>query len=332
MDNEKIDIVLTWVDDSDSEWLKLREKYQGSNKKADNENQNIRYRDWDNLKYIFRGIEKYMPWVNSIHFVTWGHLPVWLNKNNPKLHIVKHDEFIPKEYLPTFNSSAIEVNLFRIPGLSEKFINFNDDMFVIHPTKVTDFFYDGMPCDIACISPQPIKREKIYNVEFNNLMILNSYYSTNDIKRSLKKWVCPIKYGAYTIRTLLFMQFSTIIGVFEQHIPFSYLRSDIEKVWEKEFEVLDQTSKNKFRASSDVNEWLFRMFQLLSGRFYPRSYKFGRLISASDIKGLKRILSDKKCKVICINDDSSVIDFEKTKNMVNDELDRILPEKCSFEV
>ena len=44
-----------------------------------------RFRDCDNLQYIFRGIEEYMPWVNKIFFVTWGHLPKWLNTNNKKI-------------------------------------------------------------------------------------------------------------------------------------------------------------------------------------------------------------------------------------------------------
>ena len=31
-----------------------------------------RYRDWDNLRYWFRGMEKYAPWVRKIHFCHMG--------------------------------------------------------------------------------------------------------------------------------------------------------------------------------------------------------------------------------------------------------------------
>ena len=61
-----------------------------------------RFRDCDNLQYVFRGIEKYVPWANKIYFITWGHVPGWLNTDNDKIVIVKHEDFIPKEYLPTF--------------------------------------------------------------------------------------------------------------------------------------------------------------------------------------------------------------------------------------
>ena len=57
------------------------------------DNRNVRFRDWDNMQYWFRAVEKFAPWVNKIHFVTYGHLPKWLNINNPKLNIAKHSDF-----------------------------------------------------------------------------------------------------------------------------------------------------------------------------------------------------------------------------------------------
>ena len=132
----KIDFVLPWVDGNDPKWLKEKNKY--ITYKGDS---NInRYRDFDNLKYLFRGIEKYASWVNKIFFVTWGHIPKWLNTNNEKIRIVKHDEFIPKEYLPTFNSNVIELNLHRIQDLSEHFVLFNDDVFILEKNISLRFF------------------------------------------------------------------------------------------------------------------------------------------------------------------------------------------------
>lgn len=71
-------------------------------------------------------------------------MPEWLNTECPKLRIVRHEEYIPSEYLPTFNSNVIELNLHRILDLSERFINFNDDMFVIGETQKSDFFENGL--------------------------------------------------------------------------------------------------------------------------------------------------------------------------------------------
>ena len=65
---EKIDFIMTWVDGADPEWLKEKAKYDGTT--ITTANSEVRYRDWDNLQYWFRSVEKYAPWVNKIHFVT----------------------------------------------------------------------------------------------------------------------------------------------------------------------------------------------------------------------------------------------------------------------
>ena len=117
MKQEKIDFVIIWVDGNDPEWQKEKMKYDNSIN-INNDSREIRYRDWDNLQYWFRGVEKFAPWVNKIHFVTCGQVPKWLNTNNPKINLVNHSDYIPEKYLPTFNSNAIEINLHRIEELS----------------------------------------------------------------------------------------------------------------------------------------------------------------------------------------------------------------------
>ena len=66
---DKIDIVIPWVDGNDIKWQNEKNKYK--QKKDEKLNNSSRFRDWDNLQYIFRGIEKFMPWVNNIFFITW---------------------------------------------------------------------------------------------------------------------------------------------------------------------------------------------------------------------------------------------------------------------
>ncbi len=332
MNDTDIDIVITWVDGSDPDWKKEKVRALKAEGKIDKSAATeVRYRDWDNLQYIFRGIERFMPWVKKIHFVTWGHLPHWLDIDAPKLHIVKHSDFIPKKYLPTFNSNTIELNLHRIPGLSEKFINFNDDMFVIKETRPRDFFEKGLPKDMACISPQPIQRSVIANIELNNLKLINAHFSRDNVIASKEKWFRPFLYGQYALRTILFLQFSSIIGIFEPHIPFSYLRSVINEVWEKEYEELDHTCLHKFRTVEDVNEWLFRSWQLMLGEFEPRQSNFGKLIAASDIDKVQKAIFNSPYKMICINDDEHIVDFESTRSKVNAILECLLPNKSRFE-
>jgi len=326
-----VDIVLTWVDDRDPEWQAERAKYMPAEEKGRTDQSAARYRDWDNLKYVFRGIEKYMPWVRKVHFITCGHLPKWLNTECDKLNIVKHSDYIPAEYLPTFSSRVIELWMNRIEGLSEDFILFNDDTFVIKMTKREDFFDGDLPRDIAALSPHPIRRNTITSTEINNLKILNDYFGIKDIKARKKLWIKPFMYGQYALRTLMFMKFPTIIGLFEAHLPVSYNKSTFDKVWELEGAELLKTSGHRFRTDQDNNHWLMRSWQLLGGNFSPRSPRFGKLIPAQNIEMLKHFVSDRKCKLVCINDNDNVTDFEKTKAEVNGILDSILPEKSSFE-
>ena len=103
MDQEKeVDFVILWVDGSDEAWQREKMKYRPDGNMPDAAAANAAkcFRDWGTLKYWFRGVEKWAPWVRKIHFVTWGHLPAWLNTDHPKLHIVRHGEFMPEGSLP----------------------------------------------------------------------------------------------------------------------------------------------------------------------------------------------------------------------------------------
>lgn len=327
---EKIDVVLTWVDGNDPNWRAEKRKYDKCSTLIDE--REIRYRDWDNIQYIFRGIENYMPWINKVHFVTWGHLPSWMNTECPKLNIVNHKDFIPTEYLPTFNSNTIELNLHRIPGLAEQFINFNDDMFVVGETKPEDFFKHGLPKDMAVVSPAPCFRDIMCCVEANNFGVINDYFTPGDINKNKRKWY-SLKYGKFLVRTLIFSRFKTILGLFESHIPFSYLKSTMIEVWDKEFELLDNTCRHKFRTRDDVNEWLFRHWQIMTGNFEPRRWDFGLLMRAADVEAVVETLRNPgRLKMLCINDSNVVEEYEKCKKEINKALEQRFPEKSMFEI
>lgn len=88
-----------------------------------------------------------IPWVHKIFFITYGHLPGFLNTEHPKLRIVRYTDYIPKEYLPTFNSNTIEMNYHRILDLPENFVLFNDDFFPLQAIREDYYFQGNMVCD-----------------------------------------------------------------------------------------------------------------------------------------------------------------------------------------
>lgn len=332
VENDPVDIVMTWVDGNDPAWLKEKMAYSPQHKTFKAASSNVRFRDWDNVQYIFRGIEKFMPWVHKVYFVTWGHVPAWLNTDYEKLVVVNHKDFIPEKYLPTFNTNAIELNFHRIPGLSECFINFNDDTFVIGPTKKEDFFVDGKPCTTAVLSPYPINPNGIAALETNNMEIINQYFSVKDIKKNKKKWINR-KYGKKVLRTLIFMHFSTILGIFEPHTQHSFKKSTYETIWKKEAKLLDATSSHKFRTKEDVTDWLIRHWQIMEGDFEPRRMDFEQLYTLPDEEKdvLERLKNPGPVRLICINDSLDIEDFERMKETIKKGLNELLPEKSGFE-
>ena len=76
------------------------------------------FSDFNQLKYSFRSIEMYAPWIRNIFIVTNGQKPSWVKIDHPKISVISHSEIFEDETdLPTFNSMAIEVHLHKIPGL-----------------------------------------------------------------------------------------------------------------------------------------------------------------------------------------------------------------------
>lgn len=100
-----------------------------------------RYRDNEELRYSLRSLFKYAPWVRNVILVTNGQVPLWLNTDHPRIRVVTHEEIFPDpSQLPVFSSPAIEVHLHRIPGLSRRFIYFNDDVLLGADVWPDDFW------------------------------------------------------------------------------------------------------------------------------------------------------------------------------------------------
>lgn len=327
----EIDFVIPWVDDRDPVWRRKKEAYTGLQGKEGNTE--VRYRDWDTLKYWFRGVEKFAPWVRYVYFVTDDQKPQWLNLDHPKLRWVKHADFIPAEYLPTFSANPIEWNLHRIPGLSENFVYFNDDVFLIRETKPEDFFVDGKPCDLPCLGP--IYPGDFFSyMMFNNTELLNRYFSLDEVlKKNRKKWIQkqPIQ---GLVKLLWYGRRNQIPGSISWHIQTSFQKKTFALLWEKEPEWIHQTCLNRLRTKQDITSYCVRDWQLLSGNFYPKR-PIGKLFHTETMRyndAAVQYLRKQKGKVICLNDTENEADFELHKAILIGEFEKLLPEKSSFEL
>lgn len=335
-----IDFVLTWVDCADPAWQKEKAKYQGKTVSADEQ---MRYRDWDTLRYWFRAVEKNAPWVNRIFFVTCGQIPEWLNTDNPKIKLVNHADYIPAKYLPTFSSVTIDLNFHRIPELSEHFVRFDDDMFLTAPTEPKDFFLKGLPralgiTDISCIQGaykdgEHVPIDNMFFTTATDVAVINRNFDKKKVLFSHPgKWFSP-KYGVRGVKNLLLLPFRYFSSFELYHIPYPYLKSVVAEVWEKEGEVLDLASLHRFRKNTDVNHWLFYYWQLAEGKFMPQDPKVGKVFSISNYakQDIIQAIQNGTYKMICINDNYAGNEFEAMKEAINNAFETAFPQKSQFE-
>ena len=325
---EKIDFVIMWVDGNNIEWQKEKNKYRAPQEISVN-----RYRDWGFLKYWFRGVEKFAPWVNNIYFITPGYFPDWLNLENEKLKFIDQKEFIPEKYNPTFNANAIDLNLCNISELSENFVYFNDDMFLLKNVKETDFFKNGKPCDEFSETALIATNDVFTNMQFNNMYFANKHYSKQEFKKKHFSKYLNLKYGfRNNMMTLCLTPWKNFSLINNPHICQSFLKSSFRKFWELEPEIADKTCTFKFRDKECTTQYAVRFLQLLDGNFVPRKSSFGHYFEiTNNNKKIVKTIKNQKYKCVCLNDSDSNVQFEKAKNEIIEAFERILPNKSSFE-
>lgn len=331
----KIDFVILWVDENDPKWKAERKKWSDELNVSSKENidsSDTRFRDWGLLRYWFRGVEKFAPWVNKIHFVTYGHLPDWLDTSHPKLHVVKHSDFMPKEILPVFNVNPIELLLHKIEGLAEDFVYFNDDTLLLRPVSKTDFFKDGVPVNTMSLHPvlltYPVGMSGIVS---NDVRLINKHFDYKEsVRKNLPKYF-SLKQGKYLVKTLPMLIYKEFPGFANFHMPNSFTKTTLKAVWEVEGNELKTTLNHKFRDyENDYSQWLFNYWQFANGDFVQRNVRFGINTNVANSKITKLILK-RKAKCINIGDSDAVKDFEKVKSEITKALEKVLSKKSSYE-
>ena len=176
-----MDAVITFVDGGDPLWQDdFRAARHGKAVAR-------RYRDWGTLPFLLRGIERHMPFIDRVFLVVAreSQVPSWADRS--RLQIVLHSDIIPSMYLPTFNSTTIEMFLHRIPGLSERFIYFNDDIFPVMDAVEEDFYPGGRPAtgfSRHLLALNTFKRQTRRSDRLARLALVRAYAQTNVIARA----------------------------------------------------------------------------------------------------------------------------------------------------
>lgn len=237
----KIDAVITWVNGSDKDFIKSKNKYrdiEGSKYYSDEEFGDHRYIQNDELKYLLHSIVKFAPFIDTIYIVHCQTTEITkLIDDMPLLSIKEkikpiHHSIIFRgyeKYLPTFNSLSIETLLHKIPNLSDKYIYFNDDFFLLRQTKISDFFDNGIPVSSG------------YLAHTNSIAV--KYDSYKAISSRTVGFVIPMK---NTIRALDGIKNGTFVRLY--HSPYVFRKSTLDNFFEHNQSALIANINHRFRS------------------------------------------------------------------------------------
>ena len=173
----QIDAVIPWVNGNDKKWQEKLNHYLTVKIDFNKKKESVRFNSIGEIDIAIKSIIKYAPFFKNIYLITDDQQPEAfeslkaLGKSSGiNLELIDHKELFKgyEEFLPCFNSCAIETLLFNIPKLSEHFVLFNDDFFVMRDANVNDFFINGNP--IVRGNWKALNEDRKYRTMYHNLL------------------------------------------------------------------------------------------------------------------------------------------------------------------
>lgn len=314
--DELVDVVYTWVDSSDPEWTTQRDIWSNRTEiLMDSAANDERYLDRDELKYSLRSLALYAPFVRNIHIVTNGHRPSWLVEDE-RIRIVPHTEIFPDlSVLPTFNSHAIEACLHRIPGLSENFLYFNDDVFLGRDAELGDFY----------------TMAGLIKSRFSPVSVVAADRPALD--------AAPIDWASYNAVTRMGEEFGLRFDRKHKHVPHAMKKSMLEELEARLPDVFDQTRSSRFRDHTDyaipsmlAHYYGIATHQAVEWPHVPKEYAYadsGRL----DFESRLEQIIETKPLFFCLNvTDRADHDFETQAGILQRFLSERFPIPSPWEV
>jgi hypothetical protein len=278
-----VDAVYTWVDGDDPAMAAKRRAHQAlaDHGIAPRETGASRYTSHDELRYALRSLEMYAGFVRHVYLVTDSQVPAWLDPRAEGLTVVDHRDILPADALPVFNSHAIESRLHHIPGLSERYLYFNDDVFINRPVRAEHFFHGNgiariplSPLKLGVGDPHPLEPAP-NSAGKNTREVIRRFHGRQIRHKSL-------------------------------HTPHPQLLSVMREMEALGIEELRRTAYSRFRSTSDVApaSTLHHHWAIATGRGVPADYRFRyvQLGSPDMRRRLARLAAGEDVDFFCLND------------------------------
>lgn len=308
-----VDVVYTWVDGEEPEMRAKRARHQdrGTAEILDKEINASRYTSHDELKYSLRSLAMYADFVRHIYIVTDGQKPHWLDDTAPGITVVDHRDIFPEDVLPVFNSHAIETRLHHIPGLSDHYLYFNDDVFVGRRVTPEHFFHGSGLMKIP-VSPLKIGVGKPHAEET----------ATNSASKNVRRLLLE-RFGRMTTNNFM-------------HTPLPQQRRTHQVLEELFPEDIRRTTASRFRSPQDiaVTAPLLYQYALMTGHGLPGKYSFRYVnISRPDAdRRLADLRRNRRFDFFCLNDvDVPPEEREQVSVRMNEFLEDYFPFASPYE-
>jgi hypothetical protein len=306
---EPIDIVVTWVDGDDADWRAEKARWSGdATHTTQDAVDEARFRSRDELLYALRSISQYAGWCRRIHVVTADQTPGWLVEDD-RLRLVPHSEIFPPDWLPTFNSHSIESRLHHIEGLAERFVYFNDDMFLGRPTRPDLFFTpNGIPLFF-------MGQGRFGHAETTGALGVDA--------------------AARNGRALIQQRWGRVVEHKLLHAPYAHRRSTLLEIEETFPDEMACTGRSRFRADSDLSvaSSFAQYVGYCTGRALPGviGSKYVNVENANLAQHLRQIRR-RSVDTFCLNATEQTLDDDASvDNVIGTFLDAYFPQPSPWE-
>lgn len=296
-----VDVIISYVNCSDRNWVNsFIQTTHSHNPSA------VRYRSWNTLRYLFRGISNYMPFVRDVLLVVASpsQVPSWIDKN--QVRIVYHNEFIPEQFLPTFNSCTIESFFWNIKGLADKIIYFNDDMFPVGMMSESDFFTGNIP-HIKFLNPEEYSPRNVFRNQCRSGMDLMT-------------------------KVLGLPQFEPKRIIRPNHIATALTKDCLNKVAEL-CEVALPKTITTLRAPKNVNQYIYAYYHYFTGDYINDTCAYQYLeIDDKNIENITATILRDKYQIVCLNDSDRIVDYARLRYLLTSCFEKKFPNKSQYEL
>ena len=141
---------------------------------------------------------------------------------------------------------------------------------------------EGLPKYNTALSPIIPERFGTGNFQINNMEIITSYFSKEQILKN-GKFFSPKQGLKQIIKSLLYKNSKFICGFWESHLPYPLLKSTFDLLWEKENGNLRKNHQPVDLGIQQIQVFgFFKYWQIASGQYAIGDSKIGGLFSLDD--------------------------------------------------